>query len=126
MIGSGTARPPPRVDSTGATTERIAAEAGVSRVTLHRRGETKDGLLRDLVGEATDDYRRAMWPALTGGGRLPPRERQRARREPGPKSKSSFVAPSTWLVWPPFQHPCRHRKSPRAGHAYEEILIVFS
>jgi len=52
----------------GATTERIAAEAGVSRVTLHRRGDTKDGLLGELVGEATEDYRRAMWPALTGRG----------------------------------------------------------
>jgi AcrR family transcriptional regulator len=48
-----------------ATLERIAAEAGVSRVTLHRRGVTKDGLLAELVARATDDYRAAMWPALT-------------------------------------------------------------
>jgi AcrR family transcriptional regulator len=52
----------------GATIERIAAEAGVSRVTLHRRGVTKDRLLADLVDQATADYRRAMWPSLTGGG----------------------------------------------------------
>ena len=52
----------------GATLERIAAEAGVSRVTLHRRGVTKDGLLAELVTRATDDYRRAMWPALTSDG----------------------------------------------------------
>jgi AcrR family transcriptional regulator len=52
----------------GATLERIAAEAGVSRVTLHRRGITRDGLLAELVARATDDYRRAMWPALTGAG----------------------------------------------------------
>ena len=52
----------------GATVERIAAEAGVSRVTLHRRGVTKDGLLAELVAHATEDYRRAMWPALTGRG----------------------------------------------------------
>lgn len=52
----------------GATIERIAAEAGVSRVTLHRRGVTKDGLLAELVVRATDDYRRVMWPALTGEG----------------------------------------------------------
>lgn len=52
----------------GATIERIAAEAGVSRVTLHRRGVTKDGLLAELVVRATEDYRRVMWPALTGEG----------------------------------------------------------
>lgn len=52
----------------GATLERIADEAGVSRVTLHRRGVTKDGLLAALVARATDDYRRTMWPALTAEG----------------------------------------------------------
>jgi AcrR family transcriptional regulator len=52
----------------GSTIERIAAEAGVSRVTLHRRNVTKDGLLAELVARATEDYRRAMWPALTGVG----------------------------------------------------------
>ena len=52
----------------GATLERIADEAALSRVTLHRRGVTKDGLLAALVARATDDYRRTMWPALTAGG----------------------------------------------------------
>jgi AcrR family transcriptional regulator len=52
----------------GATLERIADEAGVSRVTLHRRGVSKDGLLAELVARAIDDYRRTMWPALTGPG----------------------------------------------------------
>jgi AcrR family transcriptional regulator len=52
----------------GATLERIAAEAGLSRVTLHRRGVTKDALLAELVARGTEDYRRAMWPALTGDG----------------------------------------------------------
>jgi AcrR family transcriptional regulator len=52
----------------GATLERIADEAGVSRVTLHRRGVSKDGLLADLVARATEDYRAAMWPALTSDG----------------------------------------------------------
>lgn len=52
----------------GATLERIAAEAGLSRVTLHRRGITKDGLLGELVAQATDDYRRLLWPALTAEG----------------------------------------------------------
>ena len=53
---------------TGATIERIAAEAGISRVTLHRRGVTKDGLLAELVARSTEGYRKAMWPALTGTG----------------------------------------------------------
>ena len=52
----------------GATLERIAAEAGLSRVTLHRRGVSKDGLLAELVTRATDAYREAMWPVLTGQG----------------------------------------------------------
>lgn len=51
-----------------ATVERIAVEAGVSRVTLHRRGMTKESLLADLAEAATDDYRRLMWPALTASG----------------------------------------------------------
>ena len=41
----------------------------MSRVTLHRRGVTKDGLLAELVARATQDYRDLMWPALTGQGR---------------------------------------------------------
>jgi AcrR family transcriptional regulator len=52
----------------GATLERIAAEAGVSRVTLHRRGISKASLLTELVAQATDDYRRLLWPALTAEG----------------------------------------------------------
>ncbi len=52
----------------GATIERIAAAAGLSRVTLHRRGVSKDGLLAELVARATEDYRAALWPALTGEG----------------------------------------------------------
>ena len=52
----------------GATLERIAAEAGLSRVTLHRRGVSKDELLAGLVARATDDYRRLLWPALTAEG----------------------------------------------------------
>ena len=52
----------------GATMERIAEEAGVSRVTLHRRDITKDVLLAELAAGATEDYRRVMWPALTSPG----------------------------------------------------------
>lgn len=49
-----------------ATMERIAREAGLSRVTLHRRGVTKERLLAALTAVATEEYRAAMWPMLTG------------------------------------------------------------
>lgn len=49
----------------GVTMERIATEAGLARVTLHRQGVSKDGLFEALVVAATESYRRAMWPALT-------------------------------------------------------------
>ena len=52
----------------GATIERIAAEAGLSRVTLHRRGVSRDQLLSQLAEAATADYRAALWPSLTGSG----------------------------------------------------------
>jgi AcrR family transcriptional regulator len=51
-----------------ATMERIAAEAGVSRMTLHRRGVTRDGLLGALAERLEDEYRAGMWPALTARG----------------------------------------------------------
>ncbi|MHB8659391.1 MAG: TetR/AcrR family transcriptional regulator [Solirubrobacteraceae bacterium] len=52
----------------GATVERIAAEAGLSRVTLHRRGVSKDVILAALSAAAIDRYRAAMWPSLTSPG----------------------------------------------------------
>jgi AcrR family transcriptional regulator len=51
-----------------ATLERIASEAGVSRVTLHRRGVSKDALLATLLQRALERYRAALWPALTSRG----------------------------------------------------------
>ena len=51
-----------------ATLERIAAEAGLSRVTLHRRGVSKDALLGALAEQAIERYRAALWPALTSRG----------------------------------------------------------
>jgi len=50
----------------GATMERIATEANLSRVTLHRQGISKDALLASLVEAAIERYRQAMWPALVG------------------------------------------------------------
>ena len=52
----------------GATAERIAAEAGLSRVTLHRRGLTKDTILDQLAERATERYQTKMWPVLTAPG----------------------------------------------------------
>lgn len=52
----------------GATAERIAQEAGVSRVTLHRRGITKEAVLADFVQGASERYREAMWPAVMADG----------------------------------------------------------
>ncbi|HEX8120535.1 MAG TPA: TetR/AcrR family transcriptional regulator [Solirubrobacteraceae bacterium] len=51
-----------------ATLERIAQEAGVSRVTLHRRGVSKEALLGSLTERAVERYRAALWPALTARG----------------------------------------------------------
>jgi AcrR family transcriptional regulator len=52
----------------GATAERLAEEAGLSRVTLHRRGITKDSILAELSARAVESYRAALWPALTAPG----------------------------------------------------------
>lgn len=51
-----------------ATLERIAREAGVSRVTLHRRGLGKEEILGRLAAQGVVRYREAMWPILTGPG----------------------------------------------------------
>ena len=52
----------------GATMERIARAAGLSRVTLHRRGISKEQILEALVADAEDDYRAALRPALLADG----------------------------------------------------------
>jgi AcrR family transcriptional regulator len=52
----------------GATLERIAGEAGLSRVTLYRRGITRDAIVETLVARGLEEYRAALWPALTGKG----------------------------------------------------------
>ncbi len=52
----------------GATLERIAEAAGVSRTTLHRRGVSRETILTRLGEEAAEAYRNALWPALTSAG----------------------------------------------------------
>jgi AcrR family transcriptional regulator len=50
------------------TAERIAEEAGISRITLHRRGIRKQDILAALTERAIEAYRAALWPALTAAG----------------------------------------------------------
>lgn len=50
------------------TLERVAQAAGVSRVTLYRRGTTREQLLDALVVGAAQAWQAGMWPALTGPG----------------------------------------------------------
>lgn len=50
------------------TLERVAQTAGVSRVTLYRRGVTRDVLVDALTVGAAQAWQAALWPALTGPG----------------------------------------------------------
>lgn len=50
------------------TLERVAAEAGMSRATIYRRGVSRDDLVAALTLEAADTYNRAMLPALSKPG----------------------------------------------------------
>ena len=52
----------------GATLQRLADETGVSRMTLHRRGVSRDALLAALGEQLERDYSEALWPALTAPG----------------------------------------------------------
>jgi len=48
--------------------ERVAEAAGVSRVTLWRRGVRREGLVQALLGRLARDYRDSMWAVLTAPG----------------------------------------------------------
>jgi AcrR family transcriptional regulator len=52
----------------GATMERIATQAGTSRMTLHRHGISKAAILQALAERLQGEYREAMWPALVADG----------------------------------------------------------
>jgi len=58
------------------TVEELAASLGMSRMTLHRRGLSKDVLLGQLAGLLEGEYREAILPALVSAE--PPPERLRA------------------------------------------------
>jgi len=49
----------------GLTTARLAEALGGSRMTLHRRGITREVVVRRLAALAADEYQRGIWPALT-------------------------------------------------------------
>ncbi len=51
-----------------ATLERIAEEAGVSRMTLHRRGVSRDAVLRALASRLEAEHREVMLTALAAPG----------------------------------------------------------
>jgi AcrR family transcriptional regulator len=51
-----------------ATLERISTAAGISRMTLHRRGLSKRDILRAIADQLEHDYREAVWPALVSKG----------------------------------------------------------
>jgi AcrR family transcriptional regulator len=51
-----------------ATMQELADEAGVSRVTLYRRGATRENVLAALREELARDEREAVWPALVADG----------------------------------------------------------
>ena len=52
----------------GATLERIAVAAGLSRVTLYRRGIDRAALVAGLARRAEDEFRERMWPIITATG----------------------------------------------------------
>lgn len=51
-----------------ATLERISAAAGVSRMTLHRHGVSKQDILGAVAARLENEYRDAMWTALVAEG----------------------------------------------------------
>lgn len=52
----------------GLTMARLAARLGGSRMTLHRHGVTREGVIGLLAARAAEEYQRAVWPALTAAG----------------------------------------------------------
>jgi AcrR family transcriptional regulator len=51
-----------------ATLTRIAEEAGLSRMTLHRRGLGREEIFALLARDYEDAFRAALWPAVTARG----------------------------------------------------------
>jgi AcrR family transcriptional regulator len=48
------------------TLEHVADAGGMSRATIYRRGVSRDQLIDALTARAAEEFRRALWPALSG------------------------------------------------------------
>lgn len=60
----------------GLSISSIAQEAGVSRVTLHRRGHSIEDYVVSLMGRVNDELRAELWPVMTNSGLAADRLRQ--------------------------------------------------
>jgi AcrR family transcriptional regulator len=52
----------------GLTQERVAEQAGMSRVTTWRQGVTRERLIGALLDRLGEDFRASLWPVLTAAG----------------------------------------------------------
>lgn len=63
----------------GLTLARVAKGLGGSRMTLHRRGITREQIIERLALMAAQEYQQAIWPAMTGAGTAAQRLEQALR-----------------------------------------------
>lgn len=63
----------------GLTLARVAEGLGGSRMTLHRRGITREQIIERVALLAAQEYQQAMWPAMTGAGTAAQRLEQALR-----------------------------------------------
>ena len=91
-----------------ATLERISAAAGVSRMTLHRRGVSKQDILRAVAEDFERQHREVMWRPLVATGsakerlrlalelqcELTERNWRHSRRSPPPPTTPSSTSPA--------------------------------
>ena len=63
----------------GLTLARVADALGGSRMTLHRRGVTRESLVQSVSLLAAQEYQQSIWPALTSAGTAEQRLEQALR-----------------------------------------------
>lgn len=71
----------------GLTLARLAEALGGSRMTLHRRGITREGVVARLGLLAVEEYQQAIWPAMTLAGTAADRLEQALRATCGVADK---------------------------------------